>query len=122
MHFFFKETLAKERRLNLNFQQVLTLYFAILKDRDFGFSNVGRLSDWWGIVLLYQRFKCSHDGSIWLERETAFAYVFGANAIGIMLFSTLNKKISGKLGVLQRLKLGSMIRSTEWCGYSTACR
>ncbi len=53
--------------------------------------------------------------------ETAFAYVFGANAFGIMLFSTLNKKISGKLGVLQRLKLGSY-HSTEWCGHSIACR
>ncbi len=56
---FLKKLWAKERRLNLNFQQVLTLYFAILKDRDFRFPMLAGCLTRWGIVLLYQRFKCS---------------------------------------------------------------
>ncbi len=53
--------------------------------------------------------------------ETAFAYVFGANAIGIMLFSTLNKKNQWQIGCVTTLKIGQH-DSTEWCGHSTACR
>lgn len=109
VHFFFKETLSKERRLKLSFQQVLTLYFAIIKDRDFRFPMLaGCLT---GGALFYY---ISGSSALMMDQyglsETAFAYVFGANAFGIMLFSTLNKKISGKLGVLQRLKLGSFIQ------------
>lgn len=109
VHFFFKETLAKERRLKLSFQQVLTLYFAILKDRDFRFPMLaGCLTG--GALFCY----ISGSSALMMDQyglsETAFAYVFGANAFGIMLFSTLNKKISAKLGVLQRLKLGSFIQ------------
>ena len=35
VHFFFQESLPPERRLKLNFYQVLTLYLAIFKDRSF---------------------------------------------------------------------------------------
>lgn len=109
VHFFFKETLTKERRLKLSFQQVLTLYFAIIKDRDFRFPMLaGCLTG--GALFCY----ISGSSALMMDQyglsETAFAYVFGANAFGIMLFSTLNKKISGKLDVLQRLKLGSFIQ------------
>lgn len=91
VHFFFKETLAKERRLNLSFQQVLTLYFAILKDRDFRFPMLaGCLTG--GALFCY----ISGSSAVMMDQyglsETAFAYLFGANALGIMLFSTLNKK------------------------------
>ena len=42
--------------------------------------------------------------------QQVFAYAFGANAVGIMLFSTLNKRLAQKLSVFQRLKLGSFLQ------------
>lgn len=111
VHFFFQETLAKQQRLNLNFQQVLTLYGSILKDSNFRMPMLaGCLTG--GALFCY----ISGSSAVMMDQyglsETAFAYLFGANAVGIMLFSTINKKISGKLGVLQRLKLGSTIQLT----------
>lgn len=111
VHFFFQETLAKQHRLNLNFQQVLTLYGSILKDSNFRMPMLaGCLTG--GALFCY----ISGSSAVMMDQyglsETAFAYLFGANAVGIMLFSTINKKISGKLGVLQRLKLGSTIQVT----------
>ncbi|WP_168417849.1 MULTISPECIES: multidrug effflux MFS transporter [Acinetobacter] len=111
VHFFFQETLAKQHRLNLNFQQVLTLYGSILKDSNFRMPMLaGCLTG--GALFCY----ISGSSAVMMDQyglsETAFAYLFGANAVGIMLFSTINKKIIGKLGVLQRLKLGSTIQLT----------
>ena len=111
VHFFFQETLAKQHRLKLNFQQVLTLYSSILKDSNFRMPMLaGCLTG--GALFCY----ISGSSAVMMDQyglsETAFAYLFGANAVGIMLFSTINKKISGKLGVLQRLKLGSTIQVT----------
>ena len=111
VHFFFQETLAKQHRLKLNFQQVLTLYGSILKDSNFRMPMLaGCLTG--GALFCY----ISGSSAVMMDQyglsETAFAYLFGANAVGIMLFSTINKKISGKLGVLQRLKLGSTIQLT----------
>lgn len=111
VHFFFQETLAKQHRLKLNFQQVLTLYGSILKDSNFRMPMLaGCLTG--GALFCY----ISGSSAVMMDQyglsETAFAYLFGANAVGIMLFSTINKKISGKLGVLQRLKLGSTIQVT----------
>ncbi len=40
-----------------------------------------------------------------------FAYVFGGNALGIMLFSSLNKRFAERYGILQRLKLGGFIQA-----------
>ena len=111
VHFFFQESLVKQHRLDLNFQQVLTLYGSILKDSNFRMPMLaGCLTG--GALFCY----ISGSSAVMMDQyglsETAFAYLFGANAVGIMLFSTINKKISGKLGVLQRLKLGSTIQVT----------
>ncbi len=38
--------------------------------------------------------------------QQQFAYVFGGNALGIMVFSTLNKKLANRLDVRHRLQLG----------------
>jgi len=42
--------------------------------------------------------------------EQQFAYAFGANAFGIMLFSTLNKRLAGRFSILQRLKIGTCLQ------------
>lgn len=63
VHFLFKETLEPERRLKLNFQQVLSLYRTIFQDQAFDARSmlaVFRCSD----VLLYQCFFYHSDGSL----------------------------------------------------------
>ena len=42
--------------------------------------------------------------------QQQFAYAFGLNAFGIMLLSTLNKKLAYKFSVLSRLKMGGMLQ------------
>ena len=42
--------------------------------------------------------------------EQQFAYVFGGNAVGIMLFSTLNKKLAHRFGILSRLRIGTTLQ------------
>ena len=42
--------------------------------------------------------------------QQQFAYAFGANAFGIMMFSTFNKHLAAKTAVLMRLKLGAYIQ------------
>ena len=42
--------------------------------------------------------------------QQQFAYAFGLNAFGIMLLSTLNKKLGHQFSVLNRLKIGSVIQ------------
>lgn len=109
VHFFFEETLDPKRRLKLNFNQVLNLYGAILQDSSFRRPMfVGCFA---GAVLFCY---ISASAAILMDgyglSQQVFAYAFGANAVGIMLFSTLNKRLAQKLSVFQRLKLGSFLQ------------
>ena len=109
VHFFFAETLDPKRRLKLNFNQVLNLYGAILQDSSFRRPMfVGCFA---GAVLFCY---ISASAAILMDgyglNQQVFAYAFGANAVGIMLFSTLNKRLAQKLSVFQRLKLGSFLQ------------
>lgn len=109
VHFFFEETLDPKRRLKLNFNQVLNLYGAILQDSSFRRPMfVGCFA---GAVLFCY---ISASAAILMDgyglNQQVFAYAFGANAVGIMLFSTLNKRLAQKLSVFQRLKLGSFLQ------------
>ena len=109
VHFFFKETLDPKRRLKLNFNQVLNLYSAIFQDPSFRRPMfVGCFA---GAVLFCY---ISASAAILMDgyglSQQIFAYAFGANAVGIMLFSTLNKRLARSLNVFQRLKLGSALQ------------
>lgn len=109
VHFFFEETLDPKRRLKLNFNQVLNLYGAILQDSSFRRPMfVGCFA---GAVLFCY---ISASAAILMDgyglSQQVFAYAFGANAVGIMLFSTLNKRLVQRLSVFQRLKLGSFLQ------------
>ena len=109
VHFFFKETLAVERRLHLSFTQILNLYARIFKDPLFCFAMLaGCLSS--GALFTYISGSAAVlMDSYGLDQQT-FAYVFGLNAVGIMLFSTLNKRLSQHYTILIRLKLGGAIQ------------
>ncbi|WP_353143561.1 multidrug effflux MFS transporter [Acinetobacter pragensis] len=109
VHFFFKESLPVSRRLNLSFQQVLLLYAAIFKDTSFRLPMIiGCFSG--GLLFCY----ISSSASVLMDSygltQQQFAYAFGANAFGIMMFSTFNKHLAAKTAVLMRLKLGAYIQ------------
>lgn len=109
VHFLFKETLEPERRLKLNFQQVLSLYRSIFQDQSFRHPlYAGCFSS--AVMFCY----ISASSAILMDRyqltEQQFAYAFGANAVGIMLFSTLNKRLARRFSILQRLKIGIVLQ------------
>ena len=109
VHFFFEETLPVERRLKLNFKQIISLYSAIFQDDSFRKPMLAGCFS--GAVLF-----CYISGSsaILMDEygfsQQNFAYIFGGNALGIMLFSTLNKKLANRFNVLQRLQFGNIIQ------------
>ena len=111
VHFFFKETLAPERLLKLNFKQVVVLYYSIIQDRSFRLPMLaGCLT---GAALFSY---ISSAASVFLEQfklePQLFSYVFALNAFGIMLFSSLNKRLAQRLSIQMRLKLGGLIQFT----------
>lgn len=109
VHFFFKETLEPERRLKLSFKQILLLYLSIFQDKSFRFPMLAACLT--GAALFSY---ISSAASVFMDgyhlNQQTFAYVFGLNAFGIMLFSSINKKLSKKMSVPDRLKLGGIIQ------------
>ena len=109
VHFFFKESLAPERRLKLNLKQILNLYSVIIKDGSFRWPMLaGCFSG--GVLFCY----ISASASVLMDdfglNQQQSAYAFGLNAFGIMLFSTLNKKLAYKFHVFTRLKMGAVLQ------------
>jgi len=109
VHFFFKESLPAERRLKLNVAQIIQLYGSIFKDPSFKWPMLaGCFSG--GILFCY----ISSSAAVLMDdyglTHQQFAYAFGLNAFGIMLLSTLNKKLGHQFSVLNRLKIGSVIQ------------
>lgn len=111
VHFFFKETLAPERRLKLSFKQITLLYGSILADKSFRYPMLASCLT--GAALFSY---ISSASSVLMDHyhlnQQLFAYAFGLNAFGIMLMSSLNKKLSNKMSVMSRLKLGALIQVT----------
>lgn len=109
VHFFFDETLPIERRLKLNFSQVLLLYGAIVQDKSF------RLPMWAGCLTGAALFcYISSAAAVFMEQfkidRQLFAYLFGFNAFGIIIVSSLNKRLSKVLKIDQRLFIGGVIQ------------
>lgn len=111
VHYAFEETLEPSKRLQLNVKQVLMLYTKILKDPSFVFPMLtGCLT---GAVLFCYINSAS---AVFMDEfglsQQSFAYVFSMNAFGIMLFSTLNKRIAQRVQIQQRLLMGGMVQSS----------
>jgi len=109
VHFFFKESLPLERRLKLNVAQIIQLYGSIFKDPSFKWPMLaGCFSG--GILFCY----ISSSAAVLMDdfglTQQQFAYAFGLNAFGIMLLSTLNKKLGHHFSVMSRLKIGGIIQ------------
>ncbi len=111
VHFFFKETLANDKRLKLSLYQVVTLYGAIFKDASF------RLPMFAGCLTGAALFcYISSAPAVFMDQyglnQQEFAYVFGLNAFGIMLMSSLNKHLTTRVEITKRLKSGSLVQVT----------
>ncbi len=111
VHFFFQETLPPERRLKLNFYQVLTLYLAIFKDRSFYLPMIAGCFTG-GAMFCY----ISSSAAVLMDgyglNQQQFSIAFGANAVGIMLASTLNKHLATRSSLMTRLKIGGTVQGT----------
>lgn len=111
VHFFFKETLQPARRLKLSFNQILTLYAAILKDKSFRLPMLaGCLTG--GALFSYISSASPVFMDMYGLNQQQFAYAFGFNAMGIIILSSINKRLITRLSTIQRLKLGGTIQFT----------
>ena len=109
VHFFFKETLIPARRLKLSFQQILTLYASILKDQSFRFPMLaGCLTG--GALFSYISSASPVMMDLYGLNQQQFAYAFGLNAMGIIILSSINKRMVTRVSTIHRLKLGGMIQ------------
>lgn len=100
-----------ERRLKLNFYQVLTLYLAIFKDHSFYLPMIAGCFTG-GAMFCY----ISSSAAVLMDgyglNQQQFSIAFGANAVGIMLASTLNKHLATSSSLMTRLKIGGTVQGT----------
>ncbi len=109
--FLFKETLQPARRLKLSFNQILTLYAAIFKDKSFRLPMlVSCLTG--GALFSYISSASPVFMDMYGLNQQQFAYAFGFNAMGIIILSSINKRLVTRLSTIQRLKLGGTIQFT----------
>lgn len=109
VHCFFDETLPVERRLILGPAQVVRLYGAIFKDRSFRTPMlIGCFSG--GMLFVYISASSAVFMDLFGLSASQFGVLFGMNAFGIVIFSSLNKVLAKRLNIFQRLRLGNSIQ------------
>ena len=109
IHFFFKESLAIERRLKLSTYQVTTLYAAILKDDSFRLPMFAGCLTGAALFCYISSASAVFMGQYGLSQQQ-FSYAFAFNAAGVMLMSSINKHLNTRMGIFQRLRLGGSIQ------------
>lgn len=109
VHFFFDETLPVERRLKLNFKQVVLLYSTILQDQSFRLPMLAGCLTGAALFCYISSAAAVFMGQFQIDRQL-FAYLFGFNAFGIIILSSLNKRLSKVLSIHQRLKIGGTMQ------------
>lgn len=111
VHFFFHETLPVEKRVQLSAKQVLGLYGKIMKDKSFRLPMLaGCLSG--AAMFCYISSAAAVLMDLYALSQQQFAYAFALNAFGIMLFSSLNKRLVNRVTIDQRLLLGGIIQTS----------
>lgn len=106
----FKETLPAERRLKLSFMQAGQLYIRIAQDRSFLYPMLAGCFSF-GILFCYINAASAVFMDQYHFNQQQFAYVFGFNAIGTVLLSSMNHKLEKKYSVAQRLTLGGAVQA-----------
>ena len=110
VHFFFKESLPVERRLKLSFMQAGQLYVRIAQDRSFLYPMLAGCFSF-GILFCYINAASAVFMDQYHFSQQQFAYVFGFNAVGTVLLSSMNHKLEKKYSVAQRLTLGGAVQA-----------
>jgi len=111
VHFFFKETLSVEKRLKLSVVQIILLYLTIFKDKSFRLPMLAGCFTG-GALFCYISSASAVFMGIYGLSQQQFAYAFALNAFGIMLLSSLNKRIAKRVAIQHRLALGGLIQCT----------
>ena len=111
VHFFFHETLPVEKRVQLSAKQVWKLYGKIMQDKSFRLPMLaGCLSG--AAMFCYISSAATVLMDLYALSQQQFAYAFALNAFGIMLFSSLNKRLVNRVTIDQRLLLGGIIQTS----------
>lgn len=110
VHFYFKETLLPESRRELSARQVFSTYVDLLKDQRFRtpalaggllgaamFTYISASSE---LFIDYYQVSAQH-----------FAWIFGFNALGLIVLSQLNARLVKRVGVLRLLHIGASMQS-----------
>ncbi|OTG90898.1 multidrug effflux MFS transporter [Acinetobacter sp. ANC 3813] len=106
----FKETLPAERRLKLSFMQAGQLYVHIAQDRSYIYPMLAGCFSF-GILFCYINAASAVLMDQYHFSQQQFAYVFGLNAVGTVLLSSMNHKLEKKHSVAQRLKMGGAVQA-----------
>ncbi|OTG58041.1 hypothetical protein B9T29_14510 [Acinetobacter sp. ANC 3903] len=111
VHLFFHETLAPSNRINISAKEIARNYIKLFKDRSFALPMCAG-------ALLYGTLYCyiSASSNLFIDflnvPEQYFAYLFGMNALGLMLFAFLNKRLIRYYSVSQLFLSGALIQMT----------
>lgn len=109
VHFGFKESLNKAQRRPISSLDVIKNYWTLVKSKSFILPMLaGALS----YATLYCYLIASSNLFINLLHlsEKTFAYLFAINAVGLMFFAYLNKKLIGRYTVQQLFNLGCYLQ------------
>ncbi len=109
VHFFFHETLAQSKRIYISAKQITHSYIKLFKDPSFALPMFAG-------ALLYGTLYCyiGSSSNLFINflnvPEQYFAYLFGMNALGLMLFAFLNKRLIQYYSVHQLFLLGALVQ------------
>ncbi|OAL76768.1 hypothetical protein AY606_12430 [Acinetobacter sp. SFB] len=109
VHFYFNETLLQSNRQNISARQIFRNYLSLFKDHTFAVPMFAG-------AMLYGALYCYIGASSNLfinflkVPEQQFAYLFGLNALGLMLFAFINKRLIPYFSVSHLFILGAFIQ------------
>lgn len=110
IHFYFAETLPVELRRKLGVAQIFGTYAALLKDHRFRTPALAG-----GLLGAAMFAYISASSALFIEHfgvsAQHFAWIFGFNALGLIVLSQLNARLVKRLGVLRLLHIGASMQS-----------
>ncbi|NNH36266.1 multidrug effflux MFS transporter [Acinetobacter sp. NIPH 2377] len=109
VHFYFDETLPQSNLQNISARQISKNYLRLFKDQTFAIPMFAG-------AMLYGTLYCyiSASSNLFINflkvPEQQFAYLFGLNAFGLMLFAFINKRLIHYFSVSHLFILGALIQ------------
>ncbi|XID75275.1 multidrug effflux MFS transporter [Alkanindiges sp. WGS2144] len=110
VHFYFKESLAPQARRHLTVSQVFSTYWDLLKDHRFRTPALAG-----GLLGAAMFTYISAASELFIDHfgvsAQHFAWIFGLNALGLIILSQLNGRLVKRVGLLRLLHVGASIQS-----------